>query len=129
MENIRLKKSATASTAISASAFAAAMLANSAMAYATGGTSNISTAMNSVFAILESIANGFQSGMLTIVAPIGIAVGLYFAARMLLAGDPKDVTTYRKRLITTAIIVAVAFALPGLIRVATQIGQLVESQL
>ena len=61
--------------------------------------------------------------------PIGIAVFVYFLVRMLLASDPKDVQMYKKRLITTAIIVFVAAIVPGLIKISSGIGNTVNDQL
>lgn len=61
--------------------------------------------------------------------PIGIAVFLYFLVRMLLASDPKDVQMYKKRLITTGIIVIIAFAVPGLMKALQGIGQDVNTAL
>ena len=48
---------------------------------------------------------------------------------MLLASDAKDVATYRKRCITTAIIVVVAFTIPGLISVMKNLGTVINGQL
>ncbi|MFR9255257.1 MAG: hypothetical protein ACLVJ6_06995 [Merdibacter sp.] len=61
-----------------------------------GGTPG-SAALQTIFGVLQGIAGDIQSGLLTVVAPIAIAVCLYFLVRMLLASDAKDVATYRKR--------------------------------
>ena len=58
-----------------------------------------------------------------------MAVFLYFLVRMLLSSDPKDVQMYKKRLITTAIIVVIAAAVPGLIKVANELGSQVNAEL
>ena len=54
-----------------------------------------SAALQTIFGVLQGIAGDIQSGLLTVVAPIAIAVCLYFLVRMLLASDAKDVATYR----------------------------------
>ena len=88
-----------------------------------------SAALQTIFGVLQGIAGDIQSGLLTVVAPIAIAVCLYFLVRMLLASDAKDVATYRKRCITTAIIVVVAFTIPGLISVMKNLGTVINGQL
>ena len=93
-----------------------------------GGTPG-SAALQTIFGVLQGIAGDIQSGLLTVVAPIAIAVCLYFLVRMLLASDAKDVATYRKRCITTAIIVVVAFTIPGLISVMKNLGTVINGQL
>ena len=57
------------------------------------------------------------------------AVFLYMLVRMLLASDPKDVQTYKKRLIVVAIIVVAAVAVPGLMKVANELGGQINSEL
>ena len=49
-----------------------------------GGTPG-SAALQTIFGVLQGIAGDIQSGLLTVVAPIAIAVCLYFLVRMLLA--------------------------------------------
>ena len=78
---------------------------------------DVTSAINKVFNVGNSVANAISKGLTNIVVPIGIAVFLYFLVRMLLSSDPKDVQMYKKRLITTAIIVVIAAAVPGLIKV------------
>ena len=51
-----------------------------------GGTPG-SAALQTIFGVLQGIAGDIQSGLLTVVAPIAIAVCLYFLVRMLLASD------------------------------------------
>ena len=93
-----------------------------------GGTPG-SAALQTIFGVLQGIAGDIQSGLLTVVAPIAIAVCLYFLVRMLLASDAKDVARYRKRCITTAIIVVIAFTIPGLISVMKNLGTVINGQL
>lgn len=107
-----------------------AFLMTSAMAFAdepeaTPGGAAIST----IFNVLKGVANDVKTGLTTVVGPIAIAVCLYFLVRMLLASDPKDVTMYRKRCISTAIIVVVAFAIPGLISLMQTLGETINGQL
>lgn len=110
----------------------AAALMNTAVAFAEESgeaAASIQSALNSVFGIATSISEATTNGFLGIILPIGIAVGLYFVVRMLLASDPKDVAAFRKRAIATGILVAIGFAIPGLMAIAKQIGELVNNQL
>lgn len=90
---------------------------------------DVTSAINKVFNVGKSVANAISKGLTNIVVPIGIAVFLYFLVRMLLSSDPKDVQMYKKRLITTAIIVVIAAAVPGLIKVANELGSQVNGEL
>lgn len=90
---------------------------------------DVTSAINKVFNVGNSVANAISKGLTGIVVPIGIAVFLYFLVRMLLSSDPKDVQMYKKRLITTAIIVIVAAAVPGLMKVANELGTQVNTEL
>ena len=90
---------------------------------------DVNTAINKVFNVGNTITNAIAAGLTSIVVPIGVAVFLYFLVRMLLASDPKDVQTYKKRLITTAIIIIVAAAVPGLMKVFNDIGSQVNTEL
>lgn len=90
---------------------------------------DVTSAINKVFNVGNSVANAISKGLTNIVVPIGIAVFLYFLVRMLLSSDPKDVQMYKKRLITTAIIVVIAAAVPGLIKVANELGSQVNTEL
>ena len=84
---------------------------------------------NMQMALNTACAMGTAAMMTNIFVPIGIAVFLYFLVRMLLSSDPKDVQMYKKRLITTAIIVVIAAAVPGLIKVANELGSQVNTEL
>lgn len=90
---------------------------------------DVNTAINKVFNVGNTITNAISAGLTSIVVPIGVAVFLYFLVRMLLASDPKDVQTYKKRLITTAIIIIIAAAVPGLMKVFNDIGSQVNTEL
>ena len=90
---------------------------------------DVNTAINKVFNVGNTITNAISAGLTSIVVPIGVAVFLYFLVRMLLANDPKDVQMYKKRLITTAIIIIVAAAVPGLMKVFNDIGSQVNTEL
>lgn len=90
---------------------------------------DVNTAINKVFNVGNTITNAISAGLTSIVVPIGVAVFLYFLVRMLLASDPKDVQMYKKRLITTAIIIIVAAAVPGLMKVFNDIGSQVNTEL
>lgn len=90
---------------------------------------DVNTAINKVFNVGNTITNAISAGLTSIVVPIGVAVFLYFLVRMLLASDPKDVQMYKKRLITTAIIIIVAAAVPGLMKVFSDIGSQVNTEL
>lgn len=107
-----------------ACAMGAATMMNTVFAYA-----DVTAAINKVFGVGNSVANAVSKGLTGIVVPIGIAVFLYFLVRMLLSSDPKDVQMYKKRLITTAIIVIVAAAVPGLLNVANDLGSQVNAEL
>lgn len=89
----------------------------------------VNDALDSVFTALESIAQTVQTGITGIILPIGIAVCLYFVARMILASDAKDAAMYKKRAITVAILVAVAFAIPGLLAAMKTLGENVNGTL
>ena len=90
---------------------------------------SMDAALNSVFDALEGIAGTVQSGITGIVLPIGVAVCLYFVVRMILASDTKDAAMYKKRAITVAILVAVAFAIPGLMQAMSSLGNSVNDAL
>lgn len=90
---------------------------------------DVNTAINKVFNVGNTITNAISAGLTSIVVPIGVAIFLYFLVRMLLASDPKDVQMYKKRLITTAIIIIVAAAVPGLMKVFNDIGSQVNTEL
>lgn len=90
---------------------------------------DVNTAINKVFNVGNTITNAISAGLTSIVVPIGVAVFMYFLVRMLLASDPKDVQMYKKRLITTAIIIIVAAAVPGLMKVFNDIGSQVNTEL
>lgn len=90
---------------------------------------DVNTAINKVFNVGNTITNAISAGLTSIVVPIGVAVFLYFLVRMLLASDPKDVQMYKKRLITAAIIIIVAAAVPGLMKVFNDIGSQVNTEL
>lgn len=107
-----------------ACAMGAATMMNTVFAYA-----DVTTAINKVFGVGNSVASAVSKGLTGIVVPIGIAVFLYFLVRMLLSSDAKDIQTYKKRLITTAIIVVLAAAVPGLIKVANELGSQVNAEL
>lgn len=113
-----------------AGAMASAAMMSTSFAFA-GNTAadGVTDALTTVFDIGNNVAVAFSSGLQKIVVPIGIAVFVYFLVRMLLASDPKDVQMYKKRLITTAIIVFVAAIVPGLIRISSGIGNTVNDQL
>ena len=87
-----------------AGAMASAAMMSTSFAFA---SEEINSALETVFDIGNGVAESLSSGLQKIVVPIGIAVFVYFLVRMLLASDPKDVQMYKKRLITTAIIVFV----------------------
>lgn len=114
-----------------AGAMASAAMMSTSFAFATGSTAadGVTDALTTVFDIGNNVAAAFSSGLQKIVVPIGIAVFVYFLVRMLLASDPKDVQMYKKRLITTAIIVFVAAIVPGLIKISSGIGNTVNDQL
>lgn len=113
-----------------AGAMASAAMMSTSFAFA-GNTAagGVTDALTTVFDIGNNVAAAFSSGLQKIVVPIGIAVFVYFLVRMLLASDPKDVQMYKKRLITTAIIVFVAAIVPGLIKISSGIGNTVNDQL
>lgn len=116
-----------------AGAMASAAMMSTSFAFAVPPASNpadgVTDALTTVFDIGNNVAAAFSSGLQKIVVPIGIAVFVYFLVRMLLASDPKDVQMYKKRLITTAIIVFVAAIVPGLIKISSGIGNTVNDQL
>ena len=86
-----------------ACAMGTATMLSTVMAYA-----DVSTAIDKVFNVGSQVSNSIAKGLTNVVVPIGIAVFLYLLVRMLLASDPKDVQTYKKRLIVVAIIVVAA---------------------
>lgn len=113
-----------------ASAMASAAMMSTSFAFAVNTAADgVTDALTTVFDIGNNVAAAFSSGLQKIVVPIGIAVFVYFLVRMLLASDPKDVQMYKKRLITTAIIVFVAAIVPGLIKISSGIGNTVNDQL
>lgn len=113
-----------------AGAMASAAMMSTSFAFAGNNAADgVTGALDTVFDIGNNVAAAFSSGLQKIVVPIGIAVFVYFLVRMLLASDPKDVQMYKKRLITTAIIVFVAAIVPGLIKISSGIGNTVNDQL
>lgn len=113
-----------------AGAMASAAMMSTSFAFAVNTAADgVTDALTTVFDIGNDVAAAFSSGLQKIVVPIGIAVFVYFLVRMLLASDPKDVQMYKKRLITTAIIVFVAAIVPGLIKISSGIGNTVNDQL
>lgn len=90
---------------------------------------DVSTAIDKVFNVGSQVSNSIAKGLTNVVVPIGIAVFLYLLVRMLLASDPKDVQTYKKRLIVVAIIVVAAVAVPGLMKVANELGDQINGEL
>lgn len=110
-----------------ACAMGTAAMMSTVMAYA--DVANVSTAIDKVFNVGNQISNSIAEGLTNVVVPIGIAVFLYMLVRMLLASDPKDVQTYKKRLIVVAIIVVAAVAVPGLMKVANELGGQINSEL
>ena len=117
-----------------AGAMASAAMMSTSFAFAGNTAANtaadgVTSALTTVFDIGNNVAGAFSSGLQKIVVPIGIAVFVYFLVRMLLASDPKDVQMYKKRLITTAIIVFVAAIVPGLIKISSGIGNTVNDEL
>lgn len=109
-----------------ACAMGTATMLSTVMAYA---DANVSTAIDTVFNVGNQVSNSIAKGLTNVVVPIGIAVFLYLLVRMLLASDPKDVQTYKKRLIVVAIIVVAAVAVPGLMKVANELGGQINSEL
>ena len=126
MNEITLKKRNPVQTLKMAMSTACAM-GTAAMMSTVFAYADVTSAINKVFNVGNSVAN--SKGLTGIVVPIGIAVFLYFLVRMLLSSDPKDVQMYKKRLITTAIIVIVAAAVPGLMKVANELGTQVNTEL
>lgn len=109
-----------------------AMMVGSAVAFASSpapDTSQMQNALNSVFGVLEGLANTIKAGITGIVLPVGTAVALYFVVRMLLASDQKDAAMYKKRAITVAILVALAFAIPGLMQAMSSLGESINNTL
>lgn len=111
-----------------ACAMGTAAMMSTVMAYA-DADANVSTAIDKVFNVGNQVSNSIAKGLTNVVVPIGIAVFLYMLVRMLLASDPKDVQTYKKRLIVVAIIVVAAVAVPGLMKVANELGGQINSEL
>ena len=109
-----------------AGAMASAAMMSTSFAFA---SEEINSALETVFDPGNAVPESLSSGLQKIVVPIGIAVFVYFLVRMLLASDPKDVQMYKKRLITTAIIVFVAAIVPGLTKISSGIGNTVNDQL
>lgn len=112
-----------------ACAMGTATMLSTVMAYADVNTANVSTAIDKVFNVGSQVSNSIAKGLTNVVVPIGIAVFLYLLVRMLLASDPKDVQTYKKRLIVVAIIVVAAVAVPGLMKVANELGGQINGEL
>lgn len=108
-----------------ACAMGSAAMMSTVMAYA----DNVGNAIDKVFNVGNQVSNSIAKGLTNIVVPIGIAVFLYMLVRMLLASDPKDVQTYKKRLIVVAIIVVAAVAVPGLMKVANELGSQINGEL
>ena len=108
-----------------ACAMGTAAMMSTVMAYA----DNVCNAIDKVFNVGNQVSNSIAKGLTNIVVPIGIAVFLYMLVRMLLASDPKDVQTYKKRLIVVAIIVVAAVAVPGLMKVANELGSQINGEL
>lgn len=107
-----------------ACAMGTAAMMSTVMAYA-----DVSAAIDKVFNVGNQVSNSIAKGLTNIVVPIGIAVFLYLLVRMLLASDPKDVQIYKKRLIVVAIIVVAAVAVPGLMKVANELGNQINGEL
>lgn len=107
-----------------ACAMGTAAMMSTVMAYA-----DVSAAIDKVFTVGNQVSNSIAKGLTNIVVPIGIAVFLYLLVRMLLASDPKDVQIYKKRLIVVAIIVVAAVAVPGLMKVANELGDQINGEL
>lgn len=112
-----------------ACAMGTAAMMSTVMAYADVSTANVSTAIDKVFNVGNQVSSSIAKGLTNVVVPIGIAVFLYLLVRMLLASDPKDVQTYKKRLIVVAIIVVAAVAVPGLMKVANELGGQINGEL
>lgn len=108
-----------------ACAMGTAAMMSTVMAYA----DNVGNAIDKVFNVGNQVSNSIAKGLTNIVVPIGIAVFLYMLVRMLLASDPKDVQTYKKRIIVVAIIVVAAVAVPGLMKVANELGSQINGEL
>lgn len=111
-----------------ACAMGTAAMMSTVMAYA-DNVGNVGNAIDKVFNVGNQVSNSIAKGLTNIVVPIGIAVFLYMLVRMLLASDPKDVQTYKKRLIVVAIIVVAAVAVPGLMKVANELGGQINGEL
>lgn len=111
-----------------ACAMGTAAMMSTVMAYA-DNVGNVGNAINKVFNVGNQVSNSIAKGLTNIVVPIGIAVFLYMLVRMLLASDPKDIQTYKKRLIVVAIIVVAAVAVPGLMKVANELGGQINGEL
>lgn len=111
-----------------ACAMGTAAMMSTVMAYA-DNVGNVGNAIDKVFNVGNQVSNSIAKGLTNIVVPIGIAVFLYLLVRMLLASDPKDVQTYKKRLIVVAIIVVAAVAVPGLMKVANELGGQINGEL
>ena len=111
-----------------ACAMGTATMLSTVMAYA-DADADVSTAIDKVFNVGSQVSNSIAKGLTNVVVPIGIAVFLYLLVRMLLASDPKDVQTYKKRLIVVAIIVVAAVAVPGLMKVANELGGQINGEL
>lgn len=109
-----------------ACAMGTATMLSTVMAYA---DNSVSTAIDKVFNVGSQVSDSIAKGLTNVVVPIGIAVFLYLLVRMLLASDPKDVQIYKKRLIVVAIIVVAAVAVPGLMKVANELGGQINGEL
>lgn len=115
-----------------ACAMGTAAMMSTVMAYADDSadvSAGVSNAIDKVFNVGNQVSNSIARGLTNVVVPIGIAVFLYLLVRMLLASDPKDVQTYKKRLIVVAIIVVAAVAVPGLMKVANELGGQINGEL
>lgn len=107
-----------------ACAMGTAAMMSTVMAYA-----DVSNAIDKVFNVGSQVSNSIAKGLTNVIVPIGIAVFLYMLVRMLLASDPKDVQIYKKRLIVVGIIVVAAAAVPGLMKVANELGGQINGEL
>ena len=96
------------------------------MAVGTACAMGTAAMMSTVMAYADNVGNAIDK-----VFNVGnqVSNSMYMLVRMLLASDPKDVQTYKKRLIVVAIIVVAAVAVPGLMKVANELGGQINSEL
>ena len=99
-----------------ACAMGTATMLSTVMAYA-----DVSEAINKVFDVGSQVSNSIAKGLTNVVVPIGIAVFLY----MLVA----SALTYPIMVIVVAIIVVAAVAVPGLMKVANELGGQINGEL